>query len=132
MINHVIFKKKSCTPNETKYICPFITIYLKLFQTQLSHRKDSTAVLDSNDATPSDDRTLDRLGYPFAVVLRLRVLQVRPVQRCTRRCMRDYLCKTLVSNSSVLGERALNMIVLYCRITISKIYIHTIFFNKRI
>lgn len=42
---------------------------------KLSHRKDSLAVPDS-DVTPSEDRLLTSNGYPFAVVLRLRVLQI--------------------------------------------------------
>ncbi|XP_039289982.1 uncharacterized protein LOC111057346 isoform X1 [Nilaparvata lugens] len=42
----------------------------------LNHRKESNAGLCSEDITPSEEKLLDYDFYPFAVVLRLRVLQI--------------------------------------------------------
>ncbi|XP_054281112.1 uncharacterized protein LOC128998784 [Macrosteles quadrilineatus] len=45
---------------------------------RLNHRKDSLPAQDVCDVTPCEDRalTVTGVGYPFAVVLRLRVLQI--------------------------------------------------------
>ncbi|XP_075232290.1 uncharacterized protein LOC142330729 [Lycorma delicatula] len=49
---------------------------IHVLRSGLNHRKDSAGGLCSEDVTPSEEKLLTCEFYPFAVVLRLRVLQI--------------------------------------------------------